>query len=89
MTPAAGPLYPRGHTIFESSDSALVEMSDTDGTMAVGGEGPPLTAEALLHLMRERVKHYGTPLPEGFTPPPGIDLDALLKQVPWPPPTSA
>lgn len=46
----------------------------------------PLTAPELLRLMRERIKYYGVPLPEGFVAPPGIDLAALLKQVPWPPP---
>lgn len=85
MSALPGPPYPPGHTVFDSSDVALVEVSDADGTMIVGGEGPPLTAEALLQLMRERVKYYGSPLPEGFVPPPGIDIDALLKQVPWPP----
>ena len=51
--------------------------------------GPPPTAKELLRRMRSRVEVYGTPLPEGYVPPPGIDLDALLKQVPWPPPADA
>jgi hypothetical protein len=49
----------------------------------------PLSAKELLRRMRSRVEVYGTPLPEGYVPPPGIDLDALLKQVPWPPPADA
>jgi hypothetical protein len=44
-----------------------------------------MTAANLLRLMRERIKYYGSPIPEGYVPPPGIDLDELLKQVPWPP----
>ena len=44
------------------------------------------SAKQLLHMMRSRLQVYGTPLPAGYVPPPGIDLDALLKEVPWPPP---
>jgi hypothetical protein len=48
----------------------------------------PPTAKQLLRMMRSRVEVYGAPLPDGFVPPPGIDLDALLKEVPWPPPAT-
>jgi hypothetical protein len=48
----------------------------------------PLSAPQLLDLMRSRLKYLGAPLPEGYVPPPGIDLDALLKEVPWPPPAN-
>jgi hypothetical protein len=68
-----------GETVFESTDSPLVEVT------AVPCDPEPMSPAYLLHLMRERVKYYGSPIPEGYVPPPGIDLDALLKQVPWPP----
>ena len=84
MTPA---LPPPGETVFESLDVHLIELSDADGTLQV--VEPRWTPAALLHAMRERVRYYGAPLPEGFVAPPGIDLDALLKQVPWPPPGGA
>lgn len=73
-----------GRTVFDSRTSPLLEFSDTDGT-AEPREPEPLTAAHLLRLMRERIRYYGAPLPEGFVPPPGIDLAELLKQVPWPP----
>lgn len=70
--------------VFESLDSPLFEFSDADGTAQVLPPQPP-TAAHLLHLMRERIKYYGVPLPDGYVPPPGVDIAALLKQVPWPP----
>jgi hypothetical protein len=72
-----------GNTIFESTNSILVEVT------AVPSKAEPPTATMLLHLMRERIKYYGAPLPDNYVPPPGIDIDALLKQVPWPPPEAA
>ncbi len=73
-----------GKTVFESLDSPLFEFCDTDANVQVR-DSVPLTAPELLRLMRERIKYYGAPLPDGFVAPPGIDLAALLKQVPWPP----
>ena len=64
-----------------SSTAVLIEVVDTDaepGDLA-------MTPDRLLRLMRERVKYYGSPVPEGYVPPPGIDLAELLRQVPWPP----
>jgi hypothetical protein len=66
-------------TVFESLDSPIFEIT------AVPSEPEPPSPAMLLHLMRERVKYYGSPIPEGYVPPPGIDLESLLKQVPWPP----
>ena len=57
------------------------EIADTD---AEPGD-PTMTAAQLLRIMRKRVKVLGSPVPEGYVPPPGIDLDELLRQVPWPP----
>lgn len=65
---------------FESLDSPLVMIT------GVTLPPEPPTANTLLARMRMRVEVLGSPLPDGFVPPPGIDLDALLKQVPWPPP---
>jgi hypothetical protein len=78
--PSSGPV----DTTFDSLDSPLVMLSDADGSLQVCNPGP-MSPAFLLHLMRERVKYYGSPIPEGFVSPPGVDLDALLKQVPWPP----
>jgi hypothetical protein len=77
---------PYGETIFESTDSILIEATDSDASVAPSD--PMWTAAHLLNLMRARIKFYGSPLPEGFVPPPGIDLNDLLKQVPWPPPSA-
>jgi hypothetical protein len=42
----------------------------------------PRTAEQLLQFMIARREVYGSPIPEGFVPPPGIDLGELLKRLP-------
>lgn len=73
-----------GRTVFDSRESPLFQFSDSDGTATVR-EPEPLPAANLLRLMRERIKYYGAPLPDGFVPPPGVDIVELLKQVPWPP----
>ena len=67
---------------FESLDSPLFEFSGGESWPNIKPE--PWTAKQMLSYMRMRVAHYGTPLPDGFVPPPGIDLPELLKQVPWP-----
>ena len=73
------------HTLrTDSRDVPLFEFRDTDPDVVVS-LNPPLTPEHLLAMMRDRVRRHGSPLPDGFVPPPGIDLPALLKQVPWPP----
>jgi hypothetical protein len=48
----------------------------------------PWTAKRLLDYMKRRQKYLGSPLSEGFVPPPGIDIEELLKQLPPPPPTT-
>jgi hypothetical protein len=73
-----------GKTVFHSLDSPLYEFSESAGNLT-RCEPEPMTASNLLRLMRERIKYYGSPIPDGFVPPPGIDLAELLKQVPWPP----
>ena len=46
----------------------------------------PRTANELLHYMRMRQKYLGSPLPEGFVAPPGIDVQELLRQLTPPAP---
>jgi hypothetical protein len=76
-----------GHTEFTSEGSLLVEFSDSGAEIDQYMTRPmPMTPEYVLTLMRMRVRFYGSPLPDGYVPPPGIDIEALLKQVPWPPP---
>jgi hypothetical protein len=74
-----------GDCEFTSENVGLLELSDLDAD--VRPTGPRLvTPASLLAYMRLRVLHFGAPLPEGYVAPPGIDLAALLKQVPWPEP---
>ncbi|MBX9582489.1 MAG: hypothetical protein K2X87_19465 [Gemmataceae bacterium] len=63
-----------------------VEVRDTDPGV-VKGEPLPVAARLLMQ-MKFRVRQGRPPLPEGFVAPPGVDVEALLKQVPWPPPTA-
>lgn len=60
---------------------AVVDVVDTDTEPGDYTHTP----DQLLRLMRSRLKYYGSPIPDGYVAPPGIDLAALLKQVPWPP----
>ena len=46
----------------------------------------PKTAKEIFFNMLSRQRHLGSPLPEGYVPPPGIDIEALLQQLPPPPP---
>jgi hypothetical protein len=64
-----------------SDGTLLIEVTEAD---TVPGD-LTMTPAQLLRLMRRRVELLGSPIPEGFVPPPGIDLAALLRQVPWPP----
>ena len=43
---------------------------------------PPQTAEEILLWMLRRKKRNRPPLPDGYVPPPGIDIQELLKQLP-------
>jgi hypothetical protein len=68
--------------MFDSRDVQLVEFNDTDYPPT---DPVPLTENQWLQVMRMMVQNYGYPLPPKFVRPPGIDFDALLRQVPWPP----
>jgi hypothetical protein len=63
-------------------DAELVEVSFTAESNLVGKI--PENPKALLRSMMTRQELFGSPVPEGYVPPPGIDLDALLKQLPPP-----
>lgn len=66
----------------------LVETNGGDvGYVEINGPnestgGPVRSVAALRLLVRERMKLYGTPLPEGFELPPGVTLEDLLKPPP-------
>lgn len=68
---------------FTSEATTLLEFSDFGADVRPTGTQLE-TPASLLAYMRLRLLHYGAPLPESYVAPPGIDLDALLKQVPWP-----
>ena len=40
------------------------------------------TAKEILNWMIGNAMFIGKPLPEGYVPPPGIDIDELLQQLP-------
>jgi hypothetical protein len=61
--------------------AAVVELSDAEGGNQARGE-PVRSLAALRLLVRERMKVYGSPLPEGYQLPPGITLEELLKPTP-------
>jgi hypothetical protein len=42
----------------------------------------PRSAEDILFWMRSRQRRGLSPLPDGYVPPPGIDIAELLKQLP-------
>jgi len=69
--------------VFESLDSPINEF--TGVAYGPDNPAPPMTAERLLVIMKYRLKVYGKPLPDGYVPPPGIDIQALLSQLPPPP----
>jgi hypothetical protein len=68
--------------VFESLDSPIVEF--TGVAYGPDNPAPPMTADKLLSIMKYRQKVYGKPLPDGFVPPPDIDVAELLKQLPPP-----
>lgn len=44
--------------------------------------GRQRTAKEILNWMIGNAMFSGKPLPDGYVPPPGIDIDELLKQLP-------
>lgn len=63
-------------------DAELVEVSFAAEDNLV--DKIPESPQALLRSMMTRQELFGSPIPEGYVPPPGIDLAELLKQLPPP-----
>jgi hypothetical protein len=72
------PLSP--HT---ESNAVLIDLSDEVGGNQLD-KSKPRTLASLRALVRERIKVYGAPLPDGFVLPDGITLDMLLNDDPKP-----
>lgn len=67
-------------TVFESPNTVIHEFTGVG--YGPDNPAPPMTPQVLLSLMKYRLKVYGKPLPDGFVPPPGIDIQDLLRQLP-------
>ena len=59
------------HAISTSFQIEIGATVDDSAGLVPPGSDPVMTPQYLLHLMRERIKYYGTPLPDGYVPPPG------------------
>ena len=66
-------------TVFESLNTTIHEFTGVG--YGPDNPAPPMTPQMLLSIMKYRLKVYGKPLPDGFVPPPGIDIQDLLKQL--------
>ncbi len=71
-------ISPGGLYIIEDTGAA----GAAEAAEAAEAKRHPRTANSLLHFMISRREVYGSPLPEGFVPPPGIDIQELLKRLP-------
>lgn len=74
---------PNSHLPYAQTSSSAIDFHIVDTDAEMGDMTP--TPESVLRMMRSRLKVFSTPLPDGYVAPPGIDLPALLKIVPWPP----
>jgi len=61
----------------DAGNIGLIESSDEAGGNQVKA-APFRSLAALRLLVRERIKVYGTPLPDGYVLPAGVTLDDLL-----------
>ena len=68
------------HELADCESEPVPTVATVDASGAIWQV--PTSAKHLLHMMISRQRLLGSPLPEGFVAPPGIDLDALLKQLP-------
>lgn len=66
-----------------ASDPVVSEVVTPENNLA--GK-VPRTANQILQWMKSRQEYYGSPLPDGYVPPPGIDIQELLKKLPPPRP---
>lgn len=74
--PEPNRLIPQVET--EGGDAGWAVVSDSETGNQATGE-PIRSLVTLRLLVRERMKVYGAPLPEGYQLPPGITLEDLLK----------
>jgi hypothetical protein len=65
----------------DGGDIGVIELSDEAGGNQAKSE-PARSLTTLRLLVRERMKVYGTPLPDGYVLPTGVTLDDLLKPSP-------
>ncbi len=70
-------------TQTEARPSLFLELSDAGNGNQVSSV-PPRSLAAWRQIVRERIKVYGAPLPDGFVLPEGITLDMLLSDDPKP-----
>ncbi len=68
---------------FVSLDVPLIEQ---EGRPVAGVPAPLDTPERILVWMARYRRYHGRPLPDGYVPPPGIDIEELLKKLPPDPP---
>lgn len=62
----------------DAGEIGLFDLSDAEsGNQAM--KQPQRSIATLRLLVRERIKVYGTPLPDGYPLPQGITLEDLLK----------
>lgn len=66
-----------------SEGTILIEI---EGRQQLAAPKPIDDPKHLLGFMIRHRRYFGTPLPDGYVPPPGIDIEALLKQLPPEPP---
>jgi hypothetical protein len=69
-------------TQTDARPSLFLELSDAGGNQVA--TVPPRSLAAWRQIVRERVKVYGAPLPDGFVLPDGITLEMLLGDDPKP-----
>jgi hypothetical protein len=65
----------------DAGNVGVLDLSDSMGGNQAKGE-PVRSVAALRLLVRERMKVYGAPLPDGYPLPPGVTLEDLLKPEP-------
>lgn len=76
------PLDPKAIEGDYISPGGLYLFEISGGELEAASKGYTRTPEDYLRWMIARREVYGSPLPEGFVPPPGIDIDAILKRLP-------
>lgn len=81
MSGAPEPKRPAPQVTTEGGDAGWAVCTDAETGNQAHGE-PVRSLATLRLLVRERMKVYGSPLPEGYQLPPGITLEDLLRPAP-------